>query len=152
MLRCLLVTFIAVIVTQCSRETPAPRSIRAHTVDHGGVMHAFPESEALRYCSGCHGKNLVGGLGLEPSCYSCHGARWRDADGSRAPADHDTAKILDFTTYSQVRGKAYGISYNHHPLLKTPDDNCTSCHGTDLTGNREGLTIPSCLLCHEKRW
>jgi hypothetical protein len=140
---------------QCSKDEAPTRDIRAHLTSHGGVMHGFPASLAPRYCSGCHGLSLTGGKGLEPSCYSCHGQRWDAIDGTlvRAPSDHDTAKMLPFTTYSAVKGTAYGVTYSHHPSLKTPEGTCTSCHGADLFGSSDGgLTVPSCFLCHAKRW
>jgi len=36
----------------------------------------------------------------------------------------------------------------HKDGLYTPWTNCTSCHGTNLTGS----SGPSCYNCHEQRW
>lgn len=37
----------------------------------------------------------------------------------------------------------------HKSGLNNPEENCVSCHGSDLRG---GETAPSCYGCHGKEW
>ena len=37
----------------------------------------------------------------------------------------------------------------HAPGLNDPDENCASCHGTDLRGSGD---VPSCFACHGREW
>jgi len=37
----------------------------------------------------------------------------------------------------------------HKSGLKLPEENCVSCHGSDLNGGESGV---SCLECHNKKW
>ena len=37
----------------------------------------------------------------------------------------------------------------HKPGLKSPLENCVSCHGDDLRGGDTGV---SCYECHGKKW
>jgi hypothetical protein len=47
--------------------------------------------------------------------------------------------------HTSVRG---GVA--HAPGLNTPLQNCTQCHGVDLTGGNDGE--PSCFTCHGEKW
>lgn len=129
---------LLVALCACSRETAAPRSIRAHTRIISGVAHANPTDKAERYCSYCHGAGLSGGTHFEPSCYQCHGKNWtQDAERAgetAAPADHSVLK---------------GSRFYHKQTLLTPDGDCTACHGATLEGT---ASYPSCELCHTKLW
>lgn len=130
---------VFLILAGCRDGSPAPRKIRGHDYSIGGVAHARGAQHPQRYCTDCHGDDLVGGTELEPSCYQCHGKTWRDgpADGSWAPADHT------------VRNEGY----LHHPRLLSPRENCSSCHGSQLQGvSSGGLSRPGCELCHERLW
>ena len=124
-------------LSSCSLEPDGLRPIRAHTVDFGGVAHAVPMLKGERYCQLCHGENLVGGSEGQPSCFQCHGKRWRELDPtvSLAPADHTIVN---------------GI-YRHEPNLFQPNLTCVNCHGANLEGNGFDDT-PSCYLCHEQLW
>lgn len=49
-----------------------------HDKFKGGVGHAQDLKNAREACIGCHGADLQGGLTpLTPSCYSCHGEKWK---------------------------------------------------------------------------
>jgi len=37
----------------------------------------------------------------------------------------------------------------HKPGLSDPEENCASCHGSELRGSE---TAPSCYECHGKEW
>lgn len=128
---------MSLILGACSLESEGLRSIRGHTEDLQGIAHAVPMVKGERYCRLCHGENLVGGTGNQPSCYQCHGRTWNEIDGaaSRAPADHTVNND----------------GYLHHPSLTTPTTVCVSCHGDQLQGNGTSDT-PSCFLCHDQRW
>lgn len=121
----------------CSNETPTSQSISGHSLSLNGVAHSQGLDHAERYCSSCHGQNLVGGDKQEPSCYSCHGENWQSQDPelSFAPNDH-----------TELQGLWY-----HNPGLNNPEDSCVSCHGSLLLGDRSRLT-PSCLTCHKNIW
>jgi hypothetical protein len=124
----------------CSTKDAAPRAIRAHTRIMQGVAHADPAGKAERYCSYCHGANLAGGAGFEPSCYQCHGKNWLD----------DTfAAAVPPATHAIVNGGRY----HHMSGQFSPTSSCVACHGADLGGDAgSGLTIPGCNLCHEQLW
>jgi hypothetical protein len=123
----------------CSKEEAEPRQIPGHTQVFSGIAHGTGAERGERYCTQCHGVNLSGGAGKEPSCLSCHGKNWLDDDpeSSVAPADHTV--IND--------------GFRHHPDLETPMNSCTSCHGSALEGDvSNGLKRPSCFLCHVQKW
>ena len=115
------------------------KKIRAHGLNINGVMHAQPSLNAERYCSECHGQNLVGGGNGEPSCYQCHGKSWTDNERSfaitNAPADH-TEVISGF---------------HHNPAHSEAEIVCSACHGEQLEGVG-GSGTPPCLLCHGPLW
>jgi hypothetical protein len=130
----IVITVVLFIATSCSDQEPRLRNIRAHTLNFDGVAHPNAASGAERYCSGCHGEGLVGGVNGEPSCYKCHGKKWYESSASQAPVATHTVNNLGFM---------------HHEDLNTPETTCVSCHGESLEGTS---TNPSCLLCHEQKW
>lgn len=127
-----------VIAFSCSLEEGPTAEIRAHTINHAGVVHPIGLQRANRYCKECHGENLNGGANGEPSCYRCHGENWIDSDPDQnfAPEDHTALQ---------------GGRYYHDPSLFAPAGSCTSCHGDALQGSSTGQN-PSCYLCHDQRW
>lgn len=133
----LIIAAIWLNLASCSLEDKGLRRIRAHDFSQKGVAHAVPMRRAERYCRECHGARLVGGENGEPSCYTCHGRLWYEADpdASYAPADHTLV---------------HGV-FRHFPSTDQVQATCTSCHGTSLQGEGEDGT-PSCYLCHEQKW
>jgi hypothetical protein len=129
------------VTSSCSSEDAEPREIRAHTRVIEGVPHAEPAQRAERYCSHCHGVNLMGAQkGLEPSCYTCHGKNWLDDDPDKnwAPADHTLVN---------------GERFYHHPDLMSPAMACNDCHGPSFEGQVTSVLMrPGCELCHERLW
>jgi hypothetical protein len=122
----------------CSLEPAPPRTIRGHQTLMAGVAHGSSPRHAERYCQGCHGATLAGGIAGEPSCYQCHGTNWesRGALTAFAPPTHTDVKD--------------GM-WLHHPGATTPLGTCAACHGTDLSGSTAQNT-PSCYLCHDQLW
>ncbi len=47
-----------------------------HTVSMSGVMHQPDLLDPLNHCTTCHGSDLRGGTGGQPSCFSCHNQKW----------------------------------------------------------------------------
>jgi mono/diheme cytochrome c family protein len=47
-----------------------------HTVVQGGVRHAPGLTDPTTNCVDCHGADLRGGPGGQPSCFLCHGRKW----------------------------------------------------------------------------
>lgn len=61
----------------CSSSTTAPPAApEGHTVMKGGVAHAPGLNDPAQNCVTCHGATFQGGTSGQPSCYSCHGAKW----------------------------------------------------------------------------
>jgi mono/diheme cytochrome c family protein len=54
-----------------------------HNQRKDGVYHALNYCKPLDYCVQCHGSNLRGGPNNEPSCYRCHGEKWKESDCGR---------------------------------------------------------------------
>ena len=133
----LLFTAIFFAGISCSEESAKSRQIRAHNTEFEGVPHAIGLNHAERYCQHCHGVGLIGGKKLEPSCYTCHGKNWTDSDPTRvhAPANHTHQHGLWF----------------HDPNHSDAEANCSSCHGENLQGE-PNVGVPSCFLCHDKKW
>lgn len=127
------------VVACADQDAYSPKKIRAHDTLIKAVAHANPKLSAERYCSECHGKNLVGGTDGQPSCYQCHGKMWTDDEdaytNSVAPSNH-----------SLLRGRFY-----HDPAHANAQLVCGSCHGEQLEGaGSQGA--PPCLLCHDNVW
>lgn len=119
----------------CSfEEGPTPK-IRGHTESYRGVAHGKFAVKGMRYCTKCHGAQLLGGENGEFSCFKCHGQKWQETDGNvrYAPESH-----------TELRG---GKWFHHPGGLNAPTD-CVGCHGSDLKGS----TGPSCVLCHDPKW
>lgn len=73
----LLVT--ASLVAGCGEEGPAAPDFDPpadHTVREGGSFHAPGLTDPFANCAECHGADLLGGAGGEPSCVLCHGRTW----------------------------------------------------------------------------
>jgi len=102
-------------------------ALKIHSVSKAGSMHAEDPFAPNPTCSECHGTDLKGSGGA-PSCYSCHGARWLQAD----------------SPHTQSKG-----GKKHAPNFGDPDRYCAACHGTDLKGSD---TAPSCYSCHGAKW
>jgi hypothetical protein len=47
-----------------------------HTISQDGVPHMPGLMDPTQNCVACHGADLMGGDGGEPSCFSCHGKKW----------------------------------------------------------------------------
>jgi hypothetical protein len=103
-----------------------------HTVKLGGVMHAPNFCQAPVDCTGCHGSDLRGGTGGEPSCYSCHGQVWT------------------LPNCGQKRHTVNQGGHLHAPGYCKPVGDCSLCHGADLRGGHNGE--PSCYSCHADVW
>ena len=56
--------------------TPPEDAPEGHTVVKDGVPHAPGLNDPLASCVTCHGADLRGGDGGEPSCFACHGQKW----------------------------------------------------------------------------
>ncbi len=125
------------ILSSCSLEDKAIRSLRGHTISKQGIAHGASALHAERYCQHCHGVRLMGGREAQPSCYQCHGQRWivADSDFVFAPSSHTL----------ELGG------YRHHDGLDQVATTCTACHGGDLLGLGDDGP-PSCYLCHEQVW
>ena len=54
-----------------------------HNQRKDGVYHAANFCKPLDNCIQCHGSNLRGGPNNEPSCYRCHGEKWKESDCGR---------------------------------------------------------------------
>ncbi len=69
---------LAALIAGCSESSPTrPDDVPAsHTVRNGSAWHKPGFRTPLENCVDCHGADLRGGDNGEPSCYSCHGAKW----------------------------------------------------------------------------
>jgi len=101
--------------------------LEIHNQSKNGKMHASDPYAPDPTCTACHGTDLKGS-GSAPSCYSCHGPKWLQAE-----ARHTESKS----------GK------KHAPNFSDPDRYCAGCHGTGLKGS---TTAPSCYTCHGAKW
>ena len=147
----LVAALLAFGIYSCSTEPSSPREISGHTQLIQGISHGAGAFRAERYCTQCHGPNLVGGTSNQPSCFKCHGKTWSDTEWSvsSAPADHTTFNVV---TGGLVNGFEHA-GFRHHPGLTSPVGTCDSCHGADLGGDFTlGSSKPSCFLCHVKKW
>jgi mono/diheme cytochrome c family protein len=64
-------------VMACSDSSTGPEDAPdGHTVVKGGVAHAPGLNDPIANCASCHGADLRGGSGGQPSCFSCHGQKW----------------------------------------------------------------------------
>jgi hypothetical protein len=74
----LLLALALALPAACSDSDPAlPSDVPAtHTVVKDGVRHAPGLQNATQSCTSCHGADLRGGSGGQPSCYTCHGKKW----------------------------------------------------------------------------
>jgi hypothetical protein len=165
---------LLVAAAACSRETAAPREIRAHDRILGGVSHASPAGKPLRYCQGCHGVALAGGDerfvaaagdgGVKPpSCFTCHGKRWTNDEASAAATPPTHTQVMTWPGEAATTGSgsalataddAAPLAFRHHPGLFDPETACVSCHGQSLEGDdpEVGGTRSGCNLCHGDLW
>lgn len=61
----------------CSSSSTAPANVPdGHTVKKGSAYHAPGLSAPIANCTTCHGADLMGGSGGQPSCFKCHGKKW----------------------------------------------------------------------------
>ena len=119
--------------TQCHGTywTSAECGTSTHTVSLGGVPHKPNYCRPYQNCAGCHGANLRGGAGGQPSCLQCHTQKnWQNC----GPTRHNVS----------LSGRMHAMN-NRSPL-----SDCSPCHGADLHGgpNHE----PSCYQCHGEVW
>ena len=101
-----------------------------HTILKGDALHRVGLENPQNNCASCHGSDLRGG-GVGVSCYQCHGELW--AGGASFSSTHTVN-----------RGGTL-----HKPGLTDPQNNCVSCHGSDLRGGSVGV---SCYKCHGELW
>jgi hypothetical protein len=109
--------------------TSADCGTNSHTVNLGGVFHKPNYCLPYQNCPDCHGVNLRGGTGGQPSCLSCHDQKkWQNCGSIQHTKSRDG--ILHATgTVTTV---------------------CVNCHGSDLRGGYNNE--PSCYKCHGKTW
>lgn len=124
---------ISFLWSACSFEEGPSREVRGHTENFRGVAHGKFADKALRYCTKCHGTQLLGGDNGEFSCFKCHAQKWQPSEVRYSPDSH-----------TELRGG----KWFHHPGGLDAKTNCVSCHGANLTGS----TGPSCVLCHDPKW
>jgi len=103
----------------------------AHDQRLSNVGHAQGYCQPLTNCSACHGSELRGGAGGQPSCFTCHDALWLTCGNN--------------PSHNIPLG---GV--NHVPGFCQPLTNCTRCHGASLKGG--GHSEPSCTTCHGQLW
>ncbi|MFH1729350.1 MAG: hypothetical protein ABIA04_13155 [Pseudomonadota bacterium] len=128
----LTLTFFLILFLGCTSNAP-----ENHNRKLQGIYHKNDITNPLKYCTVCHGSSLQGSSSYS-SCYKCHSNLWtmvktEDAS-SHAPSTHTNS--------------LGGINHNTGYLL--PTSNCTSCHGSDLSGGDNNQ--PSCYLCHFNEW
>ena len=71
------IVLAAAVMVGCSDSNTAPEDApEGHTVVKDGVAHASGLNNPLANCTTCHGADLRGGNGGQPSCFSCHGQKW----------------------------------------------------------------------------
>lgn len=100
-----------------------------HTVNLGGVFHKPNYCLPYQNCSACHGVNLRGGSGGQPSCLSCHTQNnWKNCGSIQHTTSRD------------------GVLH----AIGTVTTVCVNCHGSDLRGGYNNE--PSCYQCHGKTW
>lgn len=105
-------------------------ALESHTQVRGGYYHAVGlDDPDTGGCADCHGSDLKGG-DTEPSCYSCHGARWLFQDYPHNDSED---------------------GYLHGSGKSNPYSNCVACHGASLTGDAT-TGAPSCYKCHGDEW
>ena len=68
--------FLAAGTLACGEEGVGPDAPEGHTVSRDGVAHAPGLQTPETACAQCHGADLRGGAGGEPSCFSCHARVW----------------------------------------------------------------------------
>ncbi|MDH5559699.1 MAG: hypothetical protein OEY59_02440 [Deltaproteobacteria bacterium] len=100
-----------------------------HNIDLGGSFHVEGyEDPKGNNCTDCHGANLKDTTG-DIACYDCHLNKWDYDDTS-----HDTF----------VGETKHAFGYEE-PFV----NQCTECHGDDLTGGTTGRT---CFACHFEKF
>jgi hypothetical protein len=67
---------IAVAALGCSETTAPGNHPASHTVNKDGHWHMPGLQSPQGTCTTCHGADLRGGTGGQPSCYACHGQKW----------------------------------------------------------------------------
>ncbi len=103
----------------------------SHTDNLGGVFHGRGYCRPYQECAACHGTNLQGGAGGEPSCLECHTQKkWMNCGSTQHNQSQDGVK--------------------HASGFCQPQANCTPCHGADLRGGKN--SEPSCTRCHGEKW
>ena len=97
----------------------------------------FHGEEDSQRCMICHGDDYLGGTS-GVSCYQCH-------DG---PSGYGCQDFTPPSTHTELEEKDDCEAF-HMPGFEDPfDNNCSTCHGTDLAGG----FAPSCFICHGNRW
>jgi hypothetical protein len=73
----LLGSALVLCVFACSDSPTVPQDAPdGHTVVKSGVAHAPGLNNPTVNCVLCHGADLRGGPGGQPSCFTCHGQKW----------------------------------------------------------------------------
>ncbi|MCA9252521.1 MAG: hypothetical protein KDA54_15455 [Phycisphaerales bacterium] len=133
-------------------------------------MNAGAKTYADNNCAACHGADGSGGLAQSILGTSISGL---DAVLRDSASTHPGGTVLDLTeqeledlsaflraTDATTNGEdappapthtvdALASGVLHAPGLADPLNNCTACHGSDLTG---AGTVPSCTSCHGELW
>lgn len=65
------------VLASCGDPAAPEDAPDGHVVVVDGVAHASGLQDPLTHCASCHGEDLTGGDGGEPSCFTCHGQKWR---------------------------------------------------------------------------
>jgi hypothetical protein len=105
-----------------------------HSVSLNGHAHADGLCRPLDNCTACHGADLKGGKGGQPSCFSCHADLWSRPNCGQGTTSHTIS----------IKGIL------HKPEYCQPLANCAACHGPDLSGGPGG--VPGCTSCHGALW
>lgn len=111
-----------------------PRNVPHVLPFKNGAVHGTAAKSDFVYCQSCHGTS--GGPGSNP--------RFNVRIGSLKEGCEDCHK--PFTAHPPLSGSTSG--WREHSSAGSMGNNCTLCHGVDLTG--AGGVGPGCNSCHTK--
>lgn len=117
---------------QCHAGGHPPRNVPHALPFKAGAVHGFAAKNDLGYCQSCHG--TVGGPGSNPRFNVPLGALINGCEDCHKP----------FSAHPPLLGTTSG--WNGHSSAGSMGNNCTLCHGVDLTG--AGGVGPGCNSCH----